>query len=587
MAASLPGQTYFDVEGDDNRSYASKALTVPRSAEKTVIGGPLVLTWRGDPSDTYADWTLVVVTNELETNTYHVHKNVMCFGPRQSKYFAKVMLSQQHGSNSKSRKKRSQTENTVKVELDQRDADNFPFLLDYIYASCNSGTRSNFMSSNGTVATAASTLTSHSLQTIPSMEHIENHDCSSLLQLTEEITTQNAVSIRHLARMFEVDSLIMSVNKFIQRDLNFRTGPGYLSAAYEYNDERLLESAKMLCAENIRQIDTNALMALPLDLFRVLVQALESSFDEHRGEKHSNHRQLSACLSEVVYRYLETHPQARSAETLLELTDSLHMPYMSSEAAIGYTAIIKDLDPAELDGQQHWSGLLALSRRCAKAVVKEYGWSDFSVHAAVDEYLEDKVATQKSQAAEDEGASFKRAKVDSMLFATSFAAALEQAQDDYDDMVVEQERLQDLVHQLHESATVLERCVQKKDGYIRKQQAVIEDAKNQIVRLKEQIGIIRSQQLQQQSAPPQFRSSTPPKFRSSTSPLTPPQFRSPPHTQYRTPPDLQEMSTLTGTLPVRELVSPNQVGSDVHANKNKKRNELRTKSEMRARSLLV
>jgi hypothetical protein len=49
------------------------------------------------------------------------------------------------------------------------------------------------------------------------------------------------------------------------------------------------------------------------------------------------------------------------------------------------------------------------------------------------------------------------------------------------------------------------------------------------------------------------------------------------------PPDLLEMNF----TPPRDLISPAQVGIDVHANKNRKRQELKTKSEMRSKSLLV
>jgi hypothetical protein len=66
--------------------------------------------------------------------------------------------------------------------------------------------------------------------------------------------------------------------------------------------------------------------------------------------------------------------------------------------------------------EAHWTELVELAQHCAKAVVQEYGWNDFSVTAAVDEYLGTRERDPQSVAD------------DSLLFATSFAATLEQAQ---------------------------------------------------------------------------------------------------------------------------------------------------------------
>ena len=112
-----PGQAYFDVDGDKDlhASYTDDSDTPP--------------TWRGDPVETGSDSSIVVVTNELQAVTYYVHKSVMCFGSRQSKYFASAML-QNRSSSTEPKKILS-----IKVELDQRDAENFPIFLDFMYAS--------------------------------------------------------------------------------------------------------------------------------------------------------------------------------------------------------------------------------------------------------------------------------------------------------------------------------------------------------------------------------------------------------------------------------------------------------------------
>lgn len=516
-----PGQNYFDLAGDRE--------LLPSASEDSDVP---VLTWRGAPIETGSDWTITVVTNELKTMTFHVHKSVIVYGPRRSKYFSKIIREKNkvdkfHTSRSPIRRRddRNNHPNT-KVELDQRDADNFQILLDFIYASGFS----NKYGSGETVTTAESSLSYQSLSSAPTMESE-----ISYADLGDVISTHNAVSLRHLARTFEVESLTLAVNKFIQKDLSFKTGPFYLSKAHEYQDERLIESAQRLCIENIDQIDKKALIRLPFHLFRSIVKSFESFQEDNIN--------LSLYLSETVCRYLEKNTKSRSAETLIDLTDPLHMPYITSEAAIGFTAIIKSLDSE--DANTHWTGLIKLSNRCARSVVKEYGWSDFSVNAAVDEYLK--------KPKENDNKDICR--IDRLLFATSFAAALEQAQDDYVEMHTEQERLQSLVSALQDSFTTVERVIEKRNEQMERQQNALAIANETIAKLKGEIGEIRRQKIQQHQP---YRSSPPPP-----------------------PPPSQSYLDMA-----RELVSPSRVGTDVYMNKQRSREECRTRDEMRLKSLI-
>jgi hypothetical protein len=536
-----PGLTYFDLEGD--KELGSKSLSEDQH--------DVPLTWRGDPSETLSDWTIVIVTNELQTLTYHVHKNVLCYGPRQSKYFARLVMNHQSlnkssssSSSSSHKKGKNKKKRSTKVELDQRDANNFPILLDFMYAPCS------YNNCSGTVATAcstaASTITSPSLLTAPS-------DDSSLV-LGEDITYHNAVTLRHLARRFEIDSLMLAVNKFIQRDLNLKTGPKYLAQASEYKDERLLESAQRLCTDNFEQLDVKALVSLPVHIFRGLIKSLENYEEDDNN--------LSQFMSEVVCRYLEKHPKRLSAELLLELTDSLLMPYIASEAAIGFTALIKQVDANETAA--HWSELVDLSRRCARAVVQEYGWSDFSVTAAVDEYLGN---------ARD-GPAHEVSRTDSLLFATSFAAALEQAQDDYEAVVVEQEQLEEMVNTLFQSVALLEESNTKKDEHLSKQQRAIEEAKKQILKLKNQVGSIKKHQQGRRQ----------------------PVMQGQPHSIRGASPDRELLAarrihgasprSIHGASPERELLAASRIVGGQMQSKEEKLRELRSKNEMRARSLM-
>jgi hypothetical protein len=388
---ALMGQSYFAADGDEDGI-----------SKRTSSGADAALSWRGDPRETYSDWTIVVTTGDtaaatasdfVEEKTYHVHKSILSVGPRSSKYFAKLFHEQQYHPSQ-----------TTKIELDEQDAACFPLMLDFMYNT----------------ASAAADL---------------RDDESLSLVVGEDFTTVNAVSLRHLARVFDCEGLMRAVNKFIQVDLSLMTGPVYLAQAYMYQDERLVESAKRLCVEHFAQLDTRHIIRLPLPLFTSLIHSVVDATCTDMSFTKESEEALSYQLSHVVSQYFEKHPQELTIQLLLELTDEAIMPKIASEPAIAFTALARELQnhyhqssssesPSPFTPEE-WKGLVQLCQRCAKAVVGEYGWKDFNVGSALDEFVYGPCAAAGGGGENNDG------KVDALLFATSFAAALERAQGDY------------------------------------------------------------------------------------------------------------------------------------------------------------
>lgn len=588
------GHSYFDIEGDNDRQGDDTS-----GAGGSHDDGLATLTWRGDPSETHSDYTIVVVTDELHTLTYHVHKSVMCFGPRQSKFFARIMLNNnKNKNNNKGGTSKNGSDNnpaasatnappSTKVELTQRDADNIPILLDFIYAPSVQAMEAYHEGSSAaggsTVLTAASTFTSsYSLLTVQTRSHDEDSngtisgapstDSATTNNSKEDIliTTKNAVSLRFLARKFEVEPFMLAVNRFIQKDLSFKTGPTYLNRGWEYQDDRLVKSAQRLCVENFQLLNIKALTKLPLQLLRILLKALESFDEENKA--------LSTFLSDVVCEYMEKNPKALSAAILLELTDPIRMPYIAAEAAIGFTALVKELNSD--DATQYWDGLVQLCRRCAKAVVRQYGWNDFCVDAAVTEYLGHSTSNRRVS------------RVDSLLFATSFASALEQAQDDYEEIIVEQERLESTVEALSSTIALMEDIGVRKEEHMGKQQKAIQDARKQILDLKQQITDIKEHQrrlyVAQHVVAPPPPPDTPPQPAATSRPQPQQQYH---HQQQHQP--HKKGPDLTPEDIVRDLIAPSEVVGTIIASrkdKNKppsgRKPELRSKEEMRKHSLM-
>jgi hypothetical protein len=371
QCGEILGEVYFPTEGDDAISKMSGATGICCTAP--------ILTWRGDPRETHSDWKIVVVTSETDSRTYHVHKSVLSTGPRSCEYFSKLFLEK-----NKPKKNKSQT---TRIELDEQDADSFPLLLDFIYGTG---------------------------------QQRESNDDDASLVVGNDFTANEAVSLRHLAQLFDCEGLMLAVNKFIQRDLSLKTGPVYLVQAYSYQDKRLLEGAKLLCVENFLLLETGAVLRFPLQLFRSIVYSVaersSASADDNSADDQTI---LSYHLSDVVCQYFEKHPKVLTVKILLGLTDEKIMPDIAPEAAIGFTALARELDSGDIAPESpEWIGLTILCERCAKAVVREYGWQDFNVASALHEFLDGSCSHEKGS------------KIDSLLFATSLASALDKAQRD-------------------------------------------------------------------------------------------------------------------------------------------------------------
>jgi hypothetical protein len=416
--------------------------------------------------------------------------------------------------------------------------------------------------------------------------------------LGDAIRTDNAVSLRYLAIQLENVALRQAVNVFIQTDLTMQTGPMYMMMANEYDDERLLQSAQRLCIDNFSQIDTKSIARLPLPLFRSIIESFQSQstttiFDKDAdGRDNEVDEQCSKKISEVVCRYLEKHPRRRCAELLLDLTDPGIMPHMTPEAAIGFTAIIKDLD--EADVSVHWRSLVRFSQRCAKVVVHEYGWGDFSVSAAVEEFLGKSLPDRSNKgSAADQS---RMAAIDSLLFATSFAAALEQAQDDYEEINLAHEDLNSMVSLLHTSATQWETVCHKQDQYIKRQRVALREAHRSNALLRQELDTLRRREQQLQQQQHQLRQDSHSQHPTINYPEDGSQLLSTIH-ESTIPLPLATISTSSSSMDlekmnlpaIKELISPAQVESRLRSARQRtlRRRSLRTKSEMRATSLLL
>jgi len=273
------------------------------------------LSWRGDASTTHSDWTVVIESNNKEEKKetyYPVHKAILGVGPRSSMYFSTLFASQHF--------KEQQDGGISRITLEESDAQVFPVVLDYIY--------------DGTLAA----------------------------------TTDNAVALRSLARYFHCQSLLKSINEFIQQDLSITTAPTYLVQAWERSDTKLETSSRQLILTHFENIDDHALNILPTPLFTSLWNHLQC--DNH------------SMMSRVVYYFFQSHPEARNATLLSDLTSTI--THMDVRVVSGFLELVAQLDPLK-EKDDSWLALDHLCKKCADSLVTD--WRLFDVELCVRKFL--------------------------------------------------------------------------------------------------------------------------------------------------------------------------------------------------------
>ena len=256
------------VKGDNDEQSECKAIfSIEEELGDSYEDAPL--TWRGSPSSTFADCTLVLTNTEKddEKATYHVHRAVLGASDRRCLYFMKV--SQKDVAN-------------INVKLDYKAAqDVFPVLLDFVY----------FGELN--------------------------------------IHTENAEALRFIADVFQCRPLRQAVNKFIESDFSVATSIHYVGETERFNDTTLLTVAVRESAKLFGFIDIDAFSALKPELFAAIITDKHFSCREpDRLSKtiihyfQSNPEHLSPSLLVQLTRVVPTIRPAE-ARVFLELVEKL------------------------------------------------------------------------------------------------------------------------------------------------------------------------------------------------------------------------------------------------------------------------
>ena len=192
--------------------------------------------WKLDPQESFSDWTLMVRKKnsaDHNVNTYHVHRAVLAAGCRKSLYFENLFR-RSVGQDMSAYGDDKVTDNSCEISFTEEVANEVPTLLNYLYGS----------------------------------------EDQYFLQ------PDNAGPLYDLADYFQIPPLIENVWKFLRIEYEFsETIPPrlievlakYYSDASQIADPEVSEPAKLMCAQNLHQMDVKARNSLAPDLFAQVV----------------------------------------------------------------------------------------------------------------------------------------------------------------------------------------------------------------------------------------------------------------------------------------------------------------------------
>ena len=274
-------------------------------------------TWRGDPSETYSDWTIEVIRNSAEddsadgvlveqevakdskakekadgqddaidasapsvgvTDTYHVHRLVLARGKRKSNYFSKIFRDH---SQQKFNKSLSQT---TSLNLDPLAAKAFPVVLDFMYLSEKS---------------------------LP-------------------INTEIASALLYLARYLEVEDLRGKVANFIKRDLSMSTIDTYFKHAKIFCHDAVLRAISKFLKANLMRMSLDSSVLKEIDDLPIWIKA----FDGFSGDEANHDKDQSHHASKLVNELGKIHLKSLDVASFEKLTHVDIIPHVHPSVAL-------------------------------------------------------------------------------------------------------------------------------------------------------------------------------------------------------------------------------------------------------------
>lgn len=342
------GASSLEKKKHKNSEKAESAPHTQKSHNVLYSQGPLqprkqnenFLSWRSDPSASFSDWTIEVVTTEDDHITcssfFHCHSNVLVWGPRKSNVFVKLF---------QERMRRMPHSSITQIELSEAEAEAFPLLLDFIY-------------------------------------------CETTLSLSAD----QICNLYLLAEKFENTMLMDGIQSIVEKALSFEQSIEFLSCARHHRQRDKLEKL-VLCTNSkicgyLVEYPKEARKVPPETLAHILhrrAQVMKVLKGENprkfSGQWESERsRLLSTVVAECCYHAVtqDTRASLLTRHTFDRLVNPKHLPALDSQAALKLLQVDGVLQKKKERGDHlvvtspDRNSLSSFESRCIRALVS--GW---------------------------------------------------------------------------------------------------------------------------------------------------------------------------------------------------------------------
>lgn len=280
--------------------------------------------WCTDELQKLHDWMIEVASEDGHISTkYYVHKVFLGAGENCSEYFERLFGS--------SEQVRELHESISKHVLLPSATEAFPEMLNHIYTG----------------------------------------KCS--------ITTSNCLALTFLSKYFVIRTLYRDVQKFLENDITDCTAHIYLSEASLYRDQRIVDKATRIMAENFSKFEIDQLQILDPELFHSVLNS------EHLICE-------SQETSLKVAEYIRCRSDEVDGDFLASVTDAKHMPEINPKEVFFFLNLsakhFSNTNNTTMDEQLH--------SRCIVSCKNWRSFSDSVLSIKIDEECEEKENSDKS-----------------------------------------------------------------------------------------------------------------------------------------------------------------------------------------------
>ena len=296
LISSLSSLT-FEYDSYDDIESSSEGSS---SGDSSCVDGRVFPSWRLKPFKSKSDWTMTIESVPEGTVTkYHVHKKLLTRnGRKSSDYFSRLF------SDSSIKKKKA-------IKIHEDAAKLIEFMLDYMYS----------------------------------------------IDDKLQVTSENAVGLRHLSQFFGIRALAKRVGCFINDDVCLGNMDIFMETTAAFDDFQTAKLCADRCALEIGNVCPLSPLVAEMDPSFILAIVSSQKFDRKKHSKHMSH---------IMTGYFITQQGAIDGNVFEELTSEEYLPFIDPEAALPLLILEAALVSESTDSSERLS---SLQERCIDGIL--------------------------------------------------------------------------------------------------------------------------------------------------------------------------------------------------------------------------